>query len=231
VSAGAGAVNRVIDIECRASESVIKDGFTTSAIIKQNYGFAGREFIEALTDEVIDQAAVRYRELFKKLSSGDSTEKQAMAAAILLVADELADKYIFKTGEVLTVDDITGFLKDKSEVSAGQRAYNFLCDWVAINATRFQTSDNLGEFWGKIDEDHNKVAIISNVFRKALIDNGYDERAVTSWLRSNHLIEPNKNGRNNAQYRSIDGHQARYIVMYLPEQDSDDVFISDNDLL
>ena len=221
ISAGAGAVNRVIDIECRASESVIKDGFTTSAIIKQNYGFAGRMFIEAMTEDILEESRTRYRDLFKQLSSGDSTEKQAMAAAILLVADELADKYIFKTGKVLSVDDITGFLKDKSEVSAGQRAYNFLCDWVSINENRFQTSDNNGEFWGKIDDIENKVYIISTVFRKALIENGFDERAVTSWLRSNQLIEPNKNGRNNAQYRSIDNHQARYIVMYLPEKDNE----------
>lgn len=231
VSAGAGAVNRVVDIECRASESVIKDGFTTSSIIKQNYGFAGREFIEALDDSVIEQAKIRYRELFKQLSCGDSTEKQAMAAAMLLVADELADKFIFKTGKALTVEQISGFLKEKSEVSAGQRAYNFLCDWVAINSKRFDYSeDNNGEFWGKIEPDGSMVYIVSNVFRKALIENGFDERAVTSWLRSNNLIQPNKNGRNNAQYRSIGGHQARFIAMYLPENDDPEEY-NDYELL
>lgn len=229
-SAGAGAVNRVIDIECKAAESVIKDGFTTSAIIKQNYGFAGKEFIEAMTEDVLEDARTRYRELFKQLSCGDSTEKQAMAAAMILLADELADKYIFKTGKVLTVGDITGFLKDKSEVSAGQRAYNYLCDWVSINEARFRTTDNNGEFWGKIDELNNKVYIVSTIFKKALTDNGFDERAVTSWLRSNQLIEPNKNGRNNAQYRSIDNHQARFIVMYLPEGEGESI-ADDYDLL
>jgi len=228
-SAGAGAVNRVIDIECRASESVIKDGFTTSAIIKQNYGFAGRQFIEALADDVIEQAQIRYRELFKKLSSGDSTEKQAMAAAMLLVADELADKFIFKSGHTLTVEQISGFLKEKSEVSAGQRAYNFLCDWVAINGSRFQTSDNNGEFWGKVDEENNKAYIISTVFRKALTDNGFDERAVTSWLRANYLIEPDKNGKS-SKYTSVDGHYARYVIMHLSVSD-EEISLSDNDLL
>lgn len=228
-SAGAGAVNRVIDIECRASESVIKDGFTTSAIIKQNYGFAGREFIEALDESVIEQAMIRYRDLFKQLSSGDSTEKQAMAAAMLLVADELADKFIFKSGQSLTVDQISGFLKDKSEVSAGQRAYSFLCDWVAINGSRFQTSDNHGEFWGKVDEDNNKAYIISTVFRKALLDNGFDERAVTSWLRANYLIEPDKNGKS-SKYTSVDGHYARYVIMHLSVSD-EEISLSDNDFL
>ena len=229
-SAGAGAVNRVLDIECRASESVIKDGFTTSSIIKQNYGFAGKEFIEALNEYEIEQARIRYRELFKQLSSGDSTEKQAMAAAMLLVADELADKFIFKTGNALTVEQISGFLKEKSEVSAGQRAYNFLCDWVAINASRFQTSDNNGEFWGKVDEVENKAYIISTVFRKALTDNGFDERAVTSWLRSNYLIEPDKNGKS-SKYTSVDGHYARYIIMQLSKDGENEISYDDVDFL
>ena len=143
-----------------------------------------------------------------------------MAAAMLLVADELADKFIFKSGQSLTVDQISGFLKEKSEVSAGQRAYNFLCDWVAINASRFQTSDNNGEFWGKVDEAENKAYIISTVFRKALTDNGFDERAVISWLRSNYLIEPDKDGKSSKK-TSVDGHRARYIVMELAEATTD----------
>lgn len=214
-SSGAGAVNRVIDIECKAQDSVIKDGFGTSAVVKQNYGFAGRRFIEQMNDEQYEQAKMRYNELFRELSSGETTEKQAMAAALIILADELADRFIFKTGEALTVADISAFLKAKSEVSAGQRAYNFLCDWGAVNASRFQTTDNNGEFWGKIAEDESRAYIISNVFRKVLSDNGFDERAVTSWLRSRDLIELDKNGKN-TKYTSVDGRYARYIVMRLP---------------
>lgn len=230
-SSGAGAVNRVIDIECKATDSVVKDGFATSSCIKQNYGFAGRKFIEQMTPEQYEQARSRYQILFKELLSGNSTEKQAMAAAMIILADELADKFVFKTGNVLTVSDLSTFLKDKSDVSAGQRAYNFLCDWVAINDNRFKTSDNNGEYWGKISEDESKVYIISNIFRKALTDNGFDERAVTSWLRSNNLIESNKNGRNNAQYKSIDGHQARYITLILPKAEEQTFSIDEYDLL
>lgn len=221
-SAGAGAVNRVIDIECLSTDKVITDGFQTLSTVKQNYGFAGREFIEALTDGVIEKAKERYTTIFKQLSSGTTTEKQSMAAAIIVLADELADKYIFKSGKALTVDEISGFLKEKSEVSAGQRAYNFLCDWVAVNTNRFQSSDNNGEFWGAVDEDENKAYIISNVFRQALTDNGFDERAITSWLRSNHLIEPDKNGKN-TRYTSVGGHKARYIIMELPANDETEV--------
>lgn len=217
-SSGAGAVNRVIDIECKAADSVIKDGFATSSCLKLNYGGAGKRFIEALTPEIFEQAKTRYQELFKELTSGATTEKQAMAAAIVILADELADKFIFKTGKHLTVSDMAKFLKDKSDVSAGQRAYNFLCDWVAVNVNRFQTSDNNGEYWGKITNDETRVYIVSNVFRKALNDNGFDERAVTSWLKANYLIEPDRNGKS-TKYTSIDGRYARYIIMKLPDKE------------
>jgi uncharacterized protein (DUF927 family) len=229
-SSGAGAVNRVIDIECKASDSVIKDGFTTSSCLKKNYGFAGRKFIEAMTNEELKGAEQRYQELFKQLTESNTTEKQAMAAALVILADELADKHIFHTGKVVTVSDISKFLKDKSEVSAGQRAYNFLCDWVAVNASRFQTSDNNGEFWGKVDEYNNKAYIISTVFRKALTDNGFDERAVTSWLRANHLIEPDKNGKN-TKYTSVDGRYARFVIMQLADVNNAEFDIEDIELL
>ena len=217
-SAGAGAVNRVIDIECKAAESVIKDGFSTSACVKLNYGGAGRRYIEALTPEVIEQAKTRYQELFKELSSGTATEKQAMAAALVILADEIADKAVFKTGKHLTINDISEFLKDKADVSAGQRAYNELCDWVTVNENRFKVNDNNGELWGKIDSVYNRVYIISSVFKKMLTDRGFSERAVTSWLKSNNLIELDKNGKS-TKYTSIDGHYARYVIMSLPDTD------------
>ena len=217
-SNGAGAVNRVIDVECKAAEKVINDGFGTSSRLKLNYGSAGRKFIEAMTDEEFEKARLRYQQLFMELAGSNSTEKQAMAASLIILADELADKFVFHTGKPLTVSDISRFLKDKSDVSAGQRAYNFLCDWVAVNANRFRVTDNSGEFWGRIDEENNKVFIISNIFRKALADNGFDEKAVTSWLRSNRLIVPDKNGKS-TKYTSVGGRYARYVIMHLNDHD------------
>ncbi|HRR76954.1 MAG TPA: DUF927 domain-containing protein [Ruminococcus sp.] len=227
-SAGAGAVNRVVDIECRASESVIKDGFTTSSIVKQNYGFAGKEFIEALSEDAIEQAMIRYRDLFKQLSSGDSTEKQAMAAAMLLIADELADKYIFHSGKVLTVEQISGFLKEKSEVSAGQRAYNFLCDYIAMNQARFTNPDgNTGEIWGKIIDD--KVWINASKLSKVLSDEGYSKTATMSWIDSNGLLEYNKSGndRHKTVKTSVYGIRSHYYIIHLPEENRFDEFIGE----
>jgi len=99
-ASGAGAVNRVIDIECKSSQAVIKDGMRISNSVKRNFGFAGRKFVDRLYQlGVVDQVSERYRELFRILSDRDTTEKQAMAAASIILADELACQWIF-SGEL-----------------------------------------------------------------------------------------------------------------------------------
>lgn len=211
-SAGAGAVNRVIDIECRASEAVIKDGISVSRAIKQNYGFAGRRFVEAMTDTLYTEAQQSYERYFKELSSGATTEKQAMAAAMLLTADEIADRFIFKTGKHLTVPQISEFLKSKASVSAGERGYAYMCDWVAMNTNRFKSEENnSGECFGVID---GEWAYINNsVFRKAAKDAGFDDRALLSWLKTNGLIQTR--GRNMTRGKRINGINTECVVMKL----------------
>lgn len=211
-SSGAGAINRVIDIECKASDSVIRDGFKTSSCLKQNYGFAGRRFVEAMIPEEYEKAKVRYQELFKELSRGSTTEKQAMAAALIILADELADRFIFKTGKHLTVDEISEFLKSKASVSAGERGYAYMCDWVAMNVSRFKSEENnSGDCYGIIDGDW--AYINNSVFRSAAKTAGFDDRALLSWLKTNGLIQTR--GRAFTKNKRINGIATECVVMML----------------
>lgn len=211
-NAGAGAVNRVIDIECRASDAVIRDGIGVSRIIKRNYGFAGKKFVEALTEDIFSEAQQSYERYFKELSSGTTTEKQAMAASMILTADELADKFIFKTGKHLTVSQISEFLKSKASVSVGERGYAYMCDWVAMNTNRFKSEEsNSGDCYGVIDND---FAYINNtVFRKAAGDAGFDARALLSWMKTNGLIQTR--GRAFTKNKRINGIATECVVMQL----------------
>ncbi len=224
-SAGAGAVNRVIDIECRNPDKVIKDGHTLSGKLRQNYGFAGRKFVEALTPEVIDSAKQRYSELFKKLTTGETTEKQAMAAAVILIGDELADRFIFKTGKTLTVEEISEFLKSKASASAGERGYAFMCDWVSANSNKFKRGStdavegNSGDIYGIIVDDW--AYINSSVFKKAAKDNGFDDRALLSWLRSNGLIQTR--GRRFTKGKRINGVNTECVAMQLKQFEDDEL--------
>lgn len=211
-NAGAGAVNRVIDIECRASDAVIRDGIGVSRIIKRNYGFAGKKFVEALTEDIFSEAQQSYERYFKELSSGTTTEKQAMAASMILTADELADNFIFKTGKHLTVSQISEFLKSKASVSVGERGYTYMCDWVAMNTNRFKSEEsNSGDCYGVIDND---FAYINNtVFRKAAGDAGFDSRALLSWMKTNGFIQTR--GRAFTKNKRINGIATECVVMQL----------------
>lgn len=60
--------------------------------------------------------------IFELVVNGETTEKQALAASIILTADQLIDEWIFKDGQKLKLTDIEPFLSTKKDVSANERA-------------------------------------------------------------------------------------------------------------
>ena len=197
ISAGAGAINRVIDIECTAGSAVLTDGQRISGNLKRNYGFAGQVFVDRLYKDEKTQEVVReiYQENFRDLCAGDSTEKQAMAAAAIITADFLASQWVFRDDDetmkelVLSVKDIQEFLATKEAVSAGKRAYDWLCDWVASNANRFLNEDSTtnSDIYGVLE--NNTAFIIRGVFDRVVQEAGFSTSATLSYLRANKLIE------------------------------------------
>ena len=208
-------MNRVIDIECRADTKVVTDGISASATLKQNYGFAGQYFVARVQKpQVLEQAREIFNDYFAELCKSDTTEKQAMAAAMILTADLLAEAEIFGGESPLRAADIAPFLARKSEVSAGERGYKFLCDWVVINSKRFAMSEeNGGEVYGVIE---NGVAyIIRAKFTEACEHQGFDPRAQLSWLKVNMKILTR--GRNFTRGKRINGNNVECVALKLPE--------------
>ena len=221
ISAGAGAVNRVIDIECTAGSAVLTDGQRISGSLKRNYGWAGRIFVDRLYKDEKTQDAVRqiYQDNFRDLCSGDSTEKQAMAAAAIITADFLASQWVFgddmETAKklVLDVNDIQEFLASKEAVSAGRRAYDWLCDWVGSNVNRFFNPElpAVGDCYGIIE---NNIAYINRgVFNKVVQEAGFSYAATLSYLKANNLIETR--GRAYTKGKRINGLLSECVVLKL----------------
>lgn len=185
---GAGAVNRVIEIECSASHKIIEDGHTTAGVLRKNYGFAGREFVERLySEENVDRAQELYKKHYKALSENDTTEKQAMAAAVILTADELATEWIFGDGRAITEQEISQFLASRAAVSSGRRGYEYFCDWAAQNGNKFREDTEIGDMYGIVSG--NQVCIIRKVFNQAAEEAGFSPAALLSYLKSENLIE------------------------------------------
>ena len=220
-ASGAGAVNRVIDIECKSAQAVIKDGMRISGAVKRNYGFAGRKFVERLYQPgVIDQVSERYRELFRILSDRDTTEKQAMAAAAIILADELACQWIFSGQQPLTIEQVSEFLASKAAVSAGDRGYKYLCDWVTQNSNKLcGRSENPNiEVLGALED--GRAYIIRSVFERILQDAGYSTAAMISYLKQSNLIETR--GRANTKGKRINGIPTECFCLRMPSVELDD---------
>ena len=219
ISAGAGAINRVIDIECTANSVVLTDGQRISGALKRNYGWAGQQFVEKVfsSDKIQDTIRDMYQENFRELCAGDSTEKQAMAAAAIITADQLATAWIFKDDLALTVQDIQEFLASREAVSAGRRAYDWLCDWVASNANHFNTDEYAaqGEVYGVLEDD--TAYIIRGVFDRVVQEAGFSTSATLSYLRGNRLIDT-RSGKGYTKTKRIGRTTPQCVWMHLQPQ-------------
>lgn len=190
VSSGSGAVNRIIDVEY--SKAIFDDPVYVAETVKKNYGYAGKKFVEAICrDDNMSRIREKNREYTRELQKSESTDKQSMAASLILTADYFATEFIFKDGNNLTVNDIKPFLSTKTDVSQNLRAYEYIMDTVAMNENKF-ASDIAAvkegiEVWGKIDD--NYIYFNSTKFKAVLKDGGFNPASFLSWLKANNLIE------------------------------------------
>lgn len=225
-NAGAGAINRVIEIECLSSRKIIEDGHATAGIVRKNYGFAGREFVERLYQAGNPEKAYDiYKRHFQALSDSDSTEKQAMAAAVILTADELATEWIFQDRKAITEKEIKQFLASKAAVSSGKRGYDFFCDWAAQNANRLRGDKDMGDVYGTING--NQVCIIRSVFNRVAEENGFSPAALLSYLKSEGLIETR--GRAMTCSRRVNGVRTECVCLKVDLGNEESV-LEDDDL-
>lgn len=184
---GAGAVNRVIEVECTSDRKCIENGYETANLLRENYGFGGRIFIRRLTADGNMELAKKIYELrYSECMENQTTEKQAMAAAVILTADALASEWIFGD-QPITVAEMSEFLKRTEEVSASERGYRYMCDWVAMNYNHFGDSEN-AEIYGLLDPTAGYAYIIRAVFDRACAEKGINAKALLSHLKTKNKI-------------------------------------------
>lgn len=227
---GAGAFNRIIEIECteKLFENPVESVLPT---VRKNYGYAGKCFVDHLKEpENVALAKRIYNAFSKEIVESDATDKQAMAGAIILTADALATEWIFQDAKALTIKEINPYLQTKSEVDTNGRAYNYIVECIAANAKRFSVEDNNGEIWGVLNEE--KATIIRKIFDRICEDGGFSSRAVLSWLLRQGLVEPSidsKSGKPIATKNCrIGGACIRCVVIKMPENNNYEEIENDN---
>lgn len=206
---GGGAVNRIIEINTE-SIKLFNNSKRVADFVMGNYGHAGKWFVEELMKiEVMELAKKMQKDFFEKLTGKDITEKQIVAASLILTADALTDMLIFKDGNGLYIDEVADFLATHDDVSADKRAYDWLLDWIAQNGRKFSGRDDIPEVWGKTGVD--KVSIIRDVFNKACVDNGYNPTSFLAWLKRENLIETE--GRGYTKRIRLNGMKCQCVIL------------------
>lgn len=244
-NSGGGAVARIVEVNF-GGMPLFRDARTTANTLKENYGFAGPKFIQMLRkDGVIDALKALQRKFYSELMQEDVQDKQVLSASILLAADALATKAIFKDKHALTVNDIKGYLVSRSETDVNLRCYQWLVAFCAANPRKFDTSDSaLGECWGQYKEDHgvSYVCINKSVFEDLLKNKGFSAGAFVDWSRRKNLLKDTFYGtgsKNNRPTRSIviNGKQVPHYWIKLPDEEKteqeeykDYVAVSDPDM-
>jgi hypothetical protein len=99
-----GAINRIIEVE--AGNNIFKNPQKTVDILKANYGFAGRRFVEVVREIGKDEIKRMYDEICDKLFQQDKMQKQTMSLACILLADKIATERLFNDGQYISMEDV-----------------------------------------------------------------------------------------------------------------------------
>ena len=216
-NSGGGVKNRCIEIEVK--DKIIPDGNKTANLVKENYGFAGKRFVEYLQKLEDEYIKNEYKEIFTEIvNSTDTTEKQAMSMALILLADRYACKAIFTDSKPLNVSGVKEYLISAKTVDMPERAYEWAVNMIAENAIRFSNfvDDNKGAVWGKIEE--NVAVINKNVLMDAMSKAGFDFVACCRAWQDKGRLKLNSQGYITHQTK-VRGIKANYIKLELPEDE------------
>ena len=217
-NAGEQVYNRVIDLEI--GEKIIKNGQDIAKIIKENYGFAGREYIKHIQKIGFDEIFERFKKINEEiLQKTKATDKQSSSLASLLLANELANECIFNDDYILKVEDIIEYVNDKNDIKTSIKAKEYITSIINANQNKFY-DNSYGEVWGKIIEDYkdeNKVykfLFNTQILYRELAKGGFEFNTVKNEWSEMGFLQLNSQGRYIHQ-TTINKEKGNYIVLIL----------------
>ena len=125
----------------------------------------------------------------------EKEEKQILPMSIILTADELIEKYLFKDEIRIDIAKSVSMLRSVNSDNEQQRAYDCICDICMINNYRFR--DDEKERWGskELIDGQLYVYFISTSFKKVMKKEGFDHKVFLTWANKQGLLKTNL-GRN-----------------------------------
>ena len=216
---GAGAISRIIEISC-GKERLLSDYRGLSDTLSHNWGFAGKEFVEGLTPQVLEAAKKVQEEYRAAFEASATTEKLALSASLILTADALAELLIWHTGTSLSAVDLAKYLPTEKEVDTNQRALEWLYGTIAENESKFDFSgDSIPrEVWGEYKTDgydRPGVAIIASVLSRIMPEAGFNATAFRQWAATEGYLRRDAEGKSTFMVRLHGKPPTRCVWLYL----------------
>jgi len=195
-----GAINRVLDFEIQPGDIFQKgEGNEVVTVLSENYGFAGKDFVETVQilgkDNVVKQIK-EYETKIRKaaIDSGEIKEdKQVTPLAVLLLADEIAERAIFQDGIRLDLSYCLANIKSKDQVSEMQRAYDHFIDACNINQSKFSPS-SYDDTWGAWRGEW--IYIIPAALEHIAWQYNFSVKQFIAWCKEERLLDCDKDNRN-----------------------------------
>jgi len=213
-----GAINRILEIEC--GSKVYKDPQETLSVLKNNYGFAGKDFVDIIKEMGTEEIKAIQQDFQKELYNDEKMQKQSIALSIILTADKIATEQLFQDGQYISIDDAKKVLIDRKELSDNERCYQYILGEVEINAAKFDPTSASLEKWGNFEKEY--VVIKGNAFDALCKKGGFSQKAFLSWANKMGLVQ--MDGKNPKKNKKIDGRSVRCVFLKLDdglERDAD----------
>ena len=192
-----GVKNRVFEIE--ENNIIVENGREVVSFIQENYGWAGKDFIEIIKNE--ENLFEQYNQIIEEIKKITDSKKQLNAMGVILLADKITSKVIFKD-EALKIEEIIDyFTKDVDET---ERYIELIKDWFFQNINKFYYGNNTvnGEIWGsykKIKEGNEEqittICVIPNVLKDFLSSNNINFNGIKTKLFDKGYLEKSAQGR------------------------------------
>ena len=208
-----GVKNRVIEIE--ENEQIIENGNEVVNIILNNYGYAGKEFIEIIQNK--ENLFDEYKNIVEKLKKDQNSPKQINAIATILLADKIISDEMFKDNRITIEESKEYFTKDIDEAD---RYINLIIDIANSNINNFYDTNNTfppsGQVWGKLEKTTDgKGAImyydfITTKLYEILEDNNINWEGIKKKMADKGYIITDNQGKFQINTR-INGTQQRII--------------------
>lgn len=171
-----------------------------SEVLDKSYGHAGPMFVKGLKNEDMNALSEEFVQITSELIKAGKAPKQADTAALMLVADRLAEKYVFQDGVTLKIKDILPYLKDQETIDDNKKAYEVIRSMISEKATSFtmekpeKYTDSKGvekerlvmtpprgDTLGKVSDNGNTVYFIKQKFDTMIKERGFDAKRVIAW--------------------------------------------------